>query len=127
MIMAIEIQDPLAGGCVYYADCQKTFQGHGVRKRGNPTLRERREMANKVRLTKKRIKQLEVAICLDDVLYEKFRRLRDDLARRERLFERRKSVCEVVQLQKSGLYVALRIEDAERSEHGIRLIVSGVL
>ena len=51
----------------------------------------------RMRLTKRRLRTLDTAISLDDVLYEKFRRLHEDLQQEARRFERRKTVLKIAQ------------------------------
>ncbi len=80
-------------------------------------------MSSHPRLTKKRIKALEVELSFDDLLYEKFRRLSQDLAKREAAFARRKQVCEVVHKLPSGIHKVLQIIDVEKSYLGTRVIV----
>lgn len=51
----------------------------------------------KLRLTKKRVRALEQQLSFDDILYEKFRRLNEDLQREYRQLGRMKRIIRVVQ------------------------------
>lgn len=81
-------------------------------------------MATKVRLTRKRMEALNSALSLDDLLYEKFRRLHQDLAERERKFELRKMIVEVVQRrgQNPAADYYLPILKLEQLPNGVRVI-----
>ena len=74
------------------------------------------------RLTKKRLTDLGLALSMDEVLYEKFRRLNEDLDRRERSFERTRRVFEVL-LHDGKIMRQLQIQTIQRTVGGTRLIV----
>ena len=76
----------------------------------------------KVRLTKKRLQVLENAISIDDVLYEKFRRLNEDLTKREQRFAARKMIREVVQV-KDKLHIKLPILKVQDAGEGLIVVV----
>lgn len=74
-----------------------------------------------MRLTKKRLRALDTAFHIDDVLYEKFRRLSDDLLRREAAFARRKQVVKV--LRKIGnVHEVMQILDVQSGPEGTIVI-----
>ena len=75
-----------------------------------------------VRLTKKRMRALDAAISLDDILFEKFRRLSDNLRREEQRFYKAKQVLEVA-MEHGQMFVMLPILRTEKSPHGMRVIV----
>jgi len=80
------------------------------------------DRAKKPRLTKKRLTELDLALSMDEVLHEKFRRLNEDLDRRERSFERTRRVFEVL-LQDGKIMRQLQIQTIQRTVGGTRLIV----
>jgi hypothetical protein len=82
-----------------------------------------------MRITKKRLQALNFALSMDDVLYEKFRRLNDDLQKREREFARRKQVVRVYlrehvrgKSRESRIFRALQIEDIQHDPEGVTVI-----
>jgi len=82
----------------------------------------------KVRMTKKRSKALDIAISLDDLLYEKFRllnkRLHEDI---ESLYRRPRMVKRVIQQLPDGNYLALPIIKFNVTPEGTELIVGEFL
>lgn len=75
----------------------------------------------RVRLTKKRLQALDAALSLDDVLYEKFRRLQKDLQHEYRRLYRAKQVVSVAQRRNDRLH-ELCIEAIQVSPEGTRII-----
>lgn len=77
---------------------------------------------SKMKLTKKRLRQLEIALCLDDVLHEKFLRLNDELKHETQKLYRSKRIINVY--KKTGsIYIALQIEEMQVSPEGTIVIV----
>lgn len=77
---------------------------------------------SKIRLTKKRLRLLHVAMSLDDVLFEKFRRLNEQLGKERLALLKSKQVISVRQRRGKILY-ALQIEDILVSPEGTMVIV----
>lgn len=76
-----------------------------------------------LRLTKNKLRELDLALTLDDVLYEKFRRLNEELSKREARFARRRSNFHVL-LQESGkVYRALQVLEIHCAPDGTELVV----
>jgi len=75
-----------------------------------------------MRLTKKRLKDLEVALSLDDVLYEKFLRLNEELRRETAKLYRAKQIV-TVQQRRGKVMVALQIEAIHVSPDGMHVVV----
>lgn len=77
----------------------------------------------RVRLTKKREDALDCALNFDEILYEKFRRLNDQLHREaDRLFRHRKRMM-VVQRQDGLVFEQLQVESVEFGPDFTRVIV----
>lgn len=76
----------------------------------------------KVILTKKRLKALNMALSVDDILYEKFLRLNKDFMERCEEWNRRKQVVRVVQKKDNVNYI-LQITKEIKTEEGIILEV----
>lgn len=76
----------------------------------------------KIILTKKRIKRLELALTIDDILYEKFKRLNEQLNRDYEKFRQMQTVVEVV---KQGQHYKERMQIIKevKTSHGIYLEV----
>lgn len=75
-----------------------------------------------IRLTKKRMDALHTALSLDDILYEKYRRLHEELNREYARLYRAKRIVTVVQRQ-NGLDWKLPILEVQTSPEGTRVIV----
>ena len=54
----------------------------------------------KIYLTKKRLKQLDLSLSIDDILYEKHRRLMNNILEREQRLYRKGNVIKVIHLIK---------------------------
>lgn len=76
----------------------------------------------KIILTKNRLKSLHLALSLDDILYEKFRRLHEDFTRRCSEWNRRKQVIRVIRKGKDYNEV-LQIIREVKTDEGIYLEV----
>ena len=74
------------------------------------------------RLTKKRLRALDAALSLDDILYEKFRRLSEELDRKHRAIYRAERIVRVVQRQGKTDWV-LPILEVQVSPEGTQVIV----
>ena len=74
----------------------------------------------KIKLTKKRLRDLDTVLSIDEVLYEKFRRLNEDLQKQKERFYRSKQVVSVFQLRGDSWY-AIKIERVEVTPEGIRV------
>jgi hypothetical protein len=74
-----------------------------------------------VRLTKKRLAALDTALSLDDILYEKFRRLMQELHQREAALYKAKRIIKIIQ-KRDKLYVVLQILEVHPSEEGTTVI-----
>jgi hypothetical protein len=68
-------------------------------------------------LTKNRLKGLDLALTMDDILYEKHRRLLEGLHKQERKLARMGNVARVVQ-EKDGVDYVLQIISCHGSEDG---------
>jgi hypothetical protein len=73
----------------------------------------------RVRLTKKRLAALRLAVSMDDVLSEQFRRLREDLAKREQKIARSQQVRRVVKRDRPGVFLEMRILAVHRTPDGL--------
>lgn len=71
---------------------------------------------NKLILTKKRLKALDLALTMDDILYAKFDRMYTDFKRHCEQFNRRKYVIRVVQKKKTVNYVLQIIKETKTPE-----------
>lgn len=72
----------------------------------------------RIRLTKARLRALHSALSLDDVLYEKFRRLNEELNRREQRLGRKSAIREVIQRRDNMNYV-LQVDAVHSTEDGL--------
>ena len=77
----------------------------------------------KIRLTENRLRRLDLAITMDDLLYEKFRRLDADLRRREMAFQKKREVIRVYESREDGVRIAKMILEYERTPEGLVLVV----
>ena len=76
------------------------------------------------RLTKRKMQDVDVRMSYDDVLYEKFRRLNEDLQRREERFRRTQQVAQVIQKSADNYYwKVLEIVDVHRTQEGVVVFV----
>jgi hypothetical protein len=73
-----------------------------------------------IRLTKKRLQQLNSQLSVDDFLYEKYRRLNQDLQRQWEKLYRAKQIVSVVQ-QREGVNFQLQIIDIQITPDGTRV------
>ncbi len=80
---------------------------------------------SKIILTKKRLAMLSQALSMDDILYERFKRLNEQLRRdADRLINNRKKIFSVVKRVKGENYLmAMRIVDVHMTESGSEIIV----
>jgi hypothetical protein len=79
-----------------------------------------------IRMTKKREKALHTALSLDDLLYEKFRRLNEQLQRDVRRFLKDPArVMRVIQKDKDGNYLMLQILETHVTDQGTEITVGG--
>jgi len=76
----------------------------------------------KVYLTKGRLKDLHTALSIDEVLYEKHRRMLEDFNRYTQQWARRKQVIGVIKKHK-GFKEKLMIIEEIKSSEGILVIV----
>lgn len=79
----------------------------------------------KIILTKKRLKALDMAISLDDVLLEKYRRLREDLAEYEKTTLKRlgqRKNYKIVELKGNTKYLK-QIKDIISTDEGTIIII----
>lgn len=76
----------------------------------------------KIRLTKKRLEALNVVLSYDDILYEKFRRLNEDLMRREQRFAGRQRIGSIIQ-DKGEYQLRLQITKVVEYEDGLAIYV----
>jgi len=76
-----------------------------------------------MKLTKKRLAALNTALSVDDILYERFRRLHADLDKKWAKFNLAKTVIEVEEQKADGLY-CMKIQRIDRTPHGMRVIVT---
>jgi len=72
----------------------------------------------KVRLTKKRLAALDTALSLDDVLYSKWLRMREDLSRYERRIGRKECIAAVL-LTENGITRRLQLERIDVTAEGM--------
>lgn len=79
-------------------------------------------MKKKIYLTKNRLKQLDLELSMDDILYEKFRRIQERFAQECKEWNRRKQVVRIIKKDKDVSYV-LQIIDEIRTSEGIFLEV----
>ena len=71
----------------------------------------------KIYLTKGRLKSLDLALTMDDILYEKHRRLTERLHIEQRKLSRMGNVIKVLQRKPGGIYV-LQITDIKVCPEG---------
>lgn len=71
----------------------------------------------KIYLTKGRLKSLDLALTMDDILYEKHRRLMERLHAEQRKLSRMGNVIKVLQRKPEGIYV-LQITDIKVCPEG---------
>ena len=79
-------------------------------------------MAARIRLTKKRLSALHTALSLDDILYEKFRRLDERLKNEYQKLYQAKQIVRVYQKRPDGILVCLQIEDVQIGPEGTTVI-----
>lgn len=77
-----------------------------------------------MRLTKNRLQALNTALSIDDILYEKYRRLNQDLQKQWQRLYRAKQVIRVVQ-KRGKIRYQLQITDIHISPDGTIVEVSG--
>ena len=65
----------------------------------------------KIKLTKKRLKALDMAISMDDVLYEKYRRLNEDLEKRAVKMYKSQQVINVIRKVNGNHYIEKIIKE----------------
>lgn len=76
-----------------------------------------------MRLTKQRLRRLDLALSMDDVLYEKFRRLQAELRREQEKLQRMRRVIRVDQVVEPGVLRALQIETIHTTHDGTWVVV----
>jgi hypothetical protein len=76
----------------------------------------------KIRLTKKRLAALHLAITVDDILHEKFRRMQQELMLREAKIYKAERVIQVLHHKEGDVYVQMQIESIEPTPEGTRVI-----
>lgn len=81
-------------------------------------------MSERPRLTKKRLAALDAALSLDDLLYEKFRRLSADLALTERRFDNRHRFRVVQETDRPDVHRCLCILRVSARPEGIEIVVA---
>ena len=78
----------------------------------------------KIRMTKARERRLHVALSIDDVLYEKFRRLEEKLRSDiQKYYRNPKRVFRILQLRKNGEHFVVPILECNVCEIGTEIIV----
>jgi hypothetical protein len=77
-----------------------------------------------MRLTKKKLRALDLGLTLDDVLYEKFRRLNERLVREE-LRIGKKKLIKAVHCKKGAFCFILPIISVESCSDGLLVYVDG--
>jgi len=82
-------------------------------------VKQTRGMKKKVILTKKRIRQLDMALSIDDILYERHRRMQQDLNRQIDNWYRSKQVVQVLDVSKKDFMLEKRIVREYRTPDGI--------
>ncbi len=75
-----------------------------------------------IRLTKKRLKALDNALTFDDLLYEKFRRLNEELHRYEHRIQRGKQIIEVIR-DTGAIHEVMQIQSIQWTPNGTRVVV----
>lgn len=81
-------------------------------------------MKKKIILTKKRLQTLQAALSVDDILYERFRRLHEELYREsERLIENKKRLWGVTKINQNGTLENLHVVDVKEREGGMEVFV----
>lgn len=84
----------------------------------------RMTMKKKIILTKKRLQTLHAALSVDDILYERFRRLHEELYREsERLIENKKRLWGVTKINQNGTLENLHVVDVKEREGGMEVFV----
>lgn len=81
-------------------------------------------MKKKIILTKKRLKALDIALSIDDVLYEKMRRMEERTQIMLRKWYRENQVVSVRRFDKSGIYHELCILKEIKTGEGIYVTVT---
>lgn len=80
-------------------------------------------MTTKIRLTKSRLKALSAAVSMDDVLYEKHRRVSEDIQQQaERYLHAPKRIISVT-LRQGDRHYRLRVVSYSITSDGTRLMV----
>lgn len=78
----------------------------------------------RVSITKSRDKKLHIALCLDDYLYEKFRRYENELQANVRKYLKNpQRIWEVIRKTKDGYFVKEQIIGCEVADFGTRIII----
>ena len=80
-------------------------------------------MKKKVILTKNRLKALDLGITLDDVLYEKYRRIVEDIHRAERRLSDKSRIASVIQI-KNNIKYRLQVLKVVPTDEGTIIEVS---
>lgn len=70
----------------------------------------------KIVLTKKRLKALDIALSIDDVLYRKFEVLNEDLRKRAKQMYRANQVMRVIRLKDKTPYIEQIVEETKTDE-----------
>lgn len=80
-------------------------------------------MKRKISLTKNRIKQLDIALSLDDILYRKFEVMNKDLNKKIRQFKNKAQVIDVL-VKKDGFVHRGKILSEQHTDDGIVVMIS---
>jgi len=80
-------------------------------------------MTKRIRMTKKREEILRIAITVDDLLYEKFRHMKEEVDREWARLGRAKHITRVVQKRKDNCYYEMPILEVLPSRGGTMVVV----
>lgn len=80
-------------------------------------------MKRKIILTKNRLKALDLGITLDDILYEKYRRIIEDIHQAERRLSDKSRIVGVIQ-RKNSIKYRLQVLKVVPTDEGIIIEVS---
>jgi len=61
--------------------------------------------SKKIYLTKKRLNQLDIQLSIDDILYEKYKRVMESIRRAEMRLSKKGNVIRVIRLKDGGQYI----------------------
>lgn len=91
----------------------------GTDQRGDQFMKRK-----KIRLTKKRLQALNIALSFDDILYAKFKALNDELHRKyDKLIRHRKRLWRVERLWQDGSSEIMQVIDVNETSDGMRVLI----